>query len=159
VYVDGGFLCNYPLQQCIDQIGNPDEIFGLNKKGFPKKSPNTSLSEHKVESSNGVGVITQDKALCREDDSLRSPDITQNAGSTTEEYKNITEYLLDILAKTVKKLIVEKTNSKYTMEICDTKTSVWGVYDVIKTKETRAAKIQYGAQLWREWAYSGARYN
>ena len=145
VYVDGGFLCNYPLQQCIDQIGNPDEIFGLNKKGFPKKSPNPSG----VEPSNDV--LIKDKALLTEDDSLRSPDITQNAGSTTEEYKNITEYLLDILAKTVKKLIVEKTNSKYTMEICDTKTSVWGVYDVIKTKETRAAKIQYGAQIWKEY--------
>ena len=119
VYADGGFLCNYPLQQCIDQVENQDEIFGLNK---------THLTDTTV---------------------LENEDLNNHA--STKEYKNITEYLLDIITKTVKKLIVEKTHSKYTMDICDTKTSVWEVYEALKTKETRAAKIQYGAQKWEEF--------
>jgi predicted patatin/cPLA2 family phospholipase len=28
-YVDGGFVCNYPLNQCIERVGNSDEILGL----------------------------------------------------------------------------------------------------------------------------------
>lgn len=34
VYVDGAFLCNYPLKQCIEIAGSPDEIFGINKIGI-----------------------------------------------------------------------------------------------------------------------------
>lgn len=30
-YVDGGFLCNYPINQCLEMAADPDEIFGLNK--------------------------------------------------------------------------------------------------------------------------------
>lgn len=32
VYVDGGIICNYPLQKCIDRGISPEEIFGLKKK-------------------------------------------------------------------------------------------------------------------------------
>ena len=136
VYVDGAFLCNYPLQHCIDQIENQDEIFGLNKTWIPENLK----TQRGVESSNDV----QDKELF---DHLHSPDVPQNAG----EYKNITEYLLDILAKTINKLIVEKTDSKYTMDIYDKETSVWELYEALKTKESRATKIQYGAQKWEEF--------
>ena len=28
-FIDGGFLCNYPIKQCIDMNYNKDEIFGI----------------------------------------------------------------------------------------------------------------------------------
>ena len=28
-FIDGGFLCNYPIKQCIDMKYNKDEIFGI----------------------------------------------------------------------------------------------------------------------------------
>jgi len=31
-YVDGGIVCNYPINQCILRAGNVDEIFGLRNK-------------------------------------------------------------------------------------------------------------------------------
>lgn len=31
-YVDGGVVCNYPMNQCILRAGNVDEIFGLRNK-------------------------------------------------------------------------------------------------------------------------------
>jgi len=127
VYVDGGFLCNFPLQQCIDQVDNPDEIFGLNKHG---------IVGEKTE-----GSILFDDAANTES---RKPE-------KIPEYGNITEYLLDVIAKTSKKLVVEKTTSKYTMKIADTITSAWEVYEAVKTKESRVAKIQYGADAWQEY--------
>ena len=117
VYIDGGFLCNYPLKQCIEQVENTNEIFGMNK-----------ISIHK-----------QTKDECG-----------QNISSN--EYGNIIDYLLDIIQKTGKKLINEnKTTHKYTLEISDTATSAWEVYEALKTKETRHAKIEYGAESWREY--------
>jgi predicted acylesterase/phospholipase RssA len=113
VYVDGGFLCNYPLQNCIDQIDDPDEIFGLNK----------------------ISIKSQEEPKT----------------GPSSEYGNIIDYLLDIIAKTVKKLVVEKTESKYTMEIPDMVTSAWEVYEAVKTRETRTAKIQYGSDMWQEY--------
>ena len=110
VYVDGGFLCNYPLQQCIAQVENPDEIFGLNKCG-----------------------------------------INMPSKKETKEYENIIDYLLDIIGKTVNKLVVEKHISKYTMEVPDNVTSVWEVYKTVKTRESRTAKIQYGVDSWQQY--------
>jgi len=110
VYVDGGFLCNYPLQQCIDQVENPDEIFGMNK--------------------------------------IHAPDVSDEPKI---EYENITNYLLDIIAKTVDKLILKPPSSKYTMEFVDTVTSVWEVYEALKTKESRAKKINQGAVEWQKY--------
>jgi predicted acylesterase/phospholipase RssA len=117
IYVDGGFLCNYPLQQCISQVENPDEIFGINKTR-----------------------IKNDPSLVPEPDSKKTP-----------EYGNIIDYLLDIIAKTIKKLIIEKTKSKYTMEIPDDVASAWQLYETVKTKESRANKIQYGVDSWKEY--------
>ena len=109
VYIDGGFLCNYPLKQCIAQVENPNEIFGMNKIGINKQT-------------------------------------------LSNKYGNIIDYLLDIIQKTGKKLINEnKTTHKYTLEISDTVTSAWEVYEALKTKETRQAKIEYGAESWREY--------
>lgn len=181
VYVDGGFLCNYPLQQCINQIENPDEIFGLNKTVHNKTKMNTEtelasfstisteaqsfqyftsgnetndlLEPHKC---NTVSEGSKEKQLpstyspTRRGSNRSSTNEPLNP-SRTEEYKNITDYLLDIIAKTVKKLVIEPTPTKYTMDIYDTKTSVWELYEVLKTKETRAAKIQYGVQKWQEY--------
>lgn len=127
VYVDGGFLCNYPLQQCIAQVEDPDEIFGLNKRGLKK----------------------QDEPILF--DSVIKEENHQSTKESTKEYENIIEYLLDVIGKTVKKLVLEKTNSKYTMEIADTVTSAWEVYEAVKTRESRAAKIQYGADSWEQY--------
>ena len=121
IYIDGGFLCNYPLQQCIDQIENPDEIFGINKTTIVEKS----------NSSEDINI--------------------SNKPEKSTEYENIIDYLLDIIAKIGKKLILEKTKSKYTMEIKDITTSAWEVYETIKTKETRSAKIQYGVESWKDY--------
>lgn len=35
VYVDGGFLCNYPIEECLRVVENPDEVFGMNKVHDP----------------------------------------------------------------------------------------------------------------------------
>jgi hypothetical protein len=110
VYVDGAFLCNYPLQQCIDQVENPDEIFGMKKIN----------------------------------------DQTASA-EPTAEYENITNYLLDIIAKTSKKLVVEPPKCKYTMEFVDPAATVWEVYEVLKTKESRAKKISQGVEEWQKY--------
>jgi predicted acylesterase/phospholipase RssA len=129
VYVDGGFLCNYPLKECIAQVENPDEIFGLNKHGIS------------ISTENKEGAILYDDDANNES---RKPE-------KTPEYGNITEYLLDVIAKTSKKLVVEKATSKYTMRITDTITSAWEVYDAMKTKESRSAKIQYGVDAWQQF--------
>jgi len=113
VYVDGGFVCSYPLQQCIDQVEDSHEIFGINKCSL--KSPVSPTKE------------------------------------ATKEYETIIDYFLDIIGKTVKKLVVEKTASKYTMEIEDRATSAWEVYEAVKTRESRAAKIQYGVDAWQQY--------
>jgi predicted acylesterase/phospholipase RssA len=128
IYVDGGFLCNYPLQYCMEQVDNPDEIFGINKLGIVSKPQNQtaiSLGGSKTE---------------------------------TNDYGNIVDYLLDVIEKTVKKLVVEITQSKYTMEIHDTVTSAWEVYEAVKTKESRTAKIQYGVDTWKEYKNKFAKY-
>lgn len=39
-FIDGGFLCNYPIKQCIDMKYNKDEIFGI---FFSYKSTNSSI--------------------------------------------------------------------------------------------------------------------
>jgi predicted acylesterase/phospholipase RssA len=119
VYADGGFLCNYPLQQCIDQVENPDEIFGINKTRIKTEPGQDQNPECKKE--------------------------------PTSEYGNLIDYLLDIIAKTIKKIVFEKTKSKYTMEIPDDVASAWQLYETVKTKESRSAKIQYGVESWQEF--------
>jgi len=128
VYVDGGFLCNYPLQQCIDQIENPDEIFGLNKNGITKQ-------------------------LNQPNDDPSSPlsSTNEQEPAKQERYGNIVDYLLDIITKTLQKLAFERKTSKYTMVITDTITSALEVYEAVKTKETRSDKIQYGANMWHQY--------
>lgn len=134
IYMDGGLLCNYPLQQCIDQVADPDEIFGMNKIGLVNGLTNQS---------------TETDSFCDDDD---SPQKKEDKNKTkTKDYANIIDYLLDVIAKTAKRLMSENATSKYTMEIPDTITSVWEVYEVMKTKESRSSKIQYGVDSWKEF--------
>ena len=126
VYMDGGLLCNYPLKQCIEQVDDPDEIFGMNKIVLKNGSNDKEVIE----------------SFC---------DDLPNQKEQTKEYANIIDYLLDVIAKTAKQLMFENVKSKYTMEIADTITSVWEVYEAIKTKESRFAKIQYGIDSWKEF--------
>ena len=111
VYVDGAFLCNYPLQQCIEQVDDPDEIFGINKSIIY----NSSETPKKV------------------------------------EYDNLIDYLMDIIDKTGHKLIMDAATSKYTMVIADICATAWELYETIKTRESRSAKIQYGVDSWTEY--------
>lgn len=40
-FIDGGVVCNYPLQYCIDSGKNPDEILGFKNYYDPSKKQNT----------------------------------------------------------------------------------------------------------------------
>ena len=50
-FIDGGFLCNYPIKQCIDMKYKKDEIFGIY---FSYKSTNTSSIN---ENTNMINVL------------------------------------------------------------------------------------------------------
>ena len=52
-YIDGGIICNYPLDKCIAANGNVDEILGFN---------NDYCSEKSSEKQNG-NSITDDSSL------------------------------------------------------------------------------------------------
>jgi predicted acylesterase/phospholipase RssA len=32
IYLDGGFISNYPINRCLEQVENPDEILGFKRK-------------------------------------------------------------------------------------------------------------------------------
>lgn len=144
VYVDGAFLCNYPLQQCMDRVENPDEIFGINKistKTNTKYLPFDSLGKEMIANSDADNPSSLEEK-CEKD---------KNEKSETPEYGNIVDYLLDIIAKTVKKLAIEKTKSKYTINIVDKSANAWEIYKALKSKESRSARIQYGVDSWNEY--------
>ena len=150
VYVDGAFLCNYPLQQCMDQVGNSDEIFGINKistKPNTKCLPFDSLGKEMIANSDADNSSSLEEK-CEKD---QNDQVDQNEKSETPEYGNIVDYLLDIIAKTVKKLTIEKTESKYTINIVDKSTNAWEIYKALKSKESRSARIQYGVDAWNEY--------
>jgi len=46
-YVDGGVICNYPINQCISRAENIDEIFGLRNK-YTKKDENIVKNESTI---------------------------------------------------------------------------------------------------------------
>lgn len=46
-YVDGGVICNYPINQCILRAENIDEIFGLRNK-YTKKDENIVKNESTI---------------------------------------------------------------------------------------------------------------
>jgi NTE family protein len=46
-YVDGGVVCNYPINQCISRAENIDEIFGLRNK-YTKKDENIVKNESTI---------------------------------------------------------------------------------------------------------------
>jgi len=46
-YVDGGVICNYPINQCIMRAENIDEIFGLRNK-YTKKDENIVKNESTI---------------------------------------------------------------------------------------------------------------
>lgn len=65
-----------------------------------------------------------------------------------ENYGNLVEYLQDILNKTVYKLAYETVDVKHTIMFEDDLTSATQVYNAIKTKEARIAKVQMGVDAW-----------
>lgn len=130
-YADGAIFCNYPIAQCVKMASDPEEIFGLNKT-----------------------LRDQDKPL--------------------EQYGNLVEYLLDILTKIMMKLEhktadIAKNNvaslsevggfsptdsrgeNKNYIAFPDEFSSTSQVYNAIKTKESRLAKVQTGVDLWNEF--------
>jgi predicted acylesterase/phospholipase RssA len=140
VYVDGAFLCNYPLQQCIDQVENPEEIFGINK--ISTKSNTVCLPFDSLGNEINTTADVENYKPKEEKEETNAP---------TPEYGNIVDYLLDIIAKTVKKLTNERTESKYTINIVDKSTNAWEIYKALKSKESRSARIQYGVDSWNEF--------
>lgn len=109
-YVDGGILCNYPLNQCLQVALDPDEILGMNK-GSP------------------VELVTPEAPT----------------------YANIMEYLADIILKTTRKISIQPIKIAYTLEFCDGITNALTVFNAIKTREARAAKIQMGVEVWNQF--------
>jgi predicted acylesterase/phospholipase RssA len=87
---------------------------------------------------------------------IRKTSCTTNPSTNIQDYPddkprygNIVEYLIDLIYKISKTNHAEKTIHKYTMEVEDEITSVWEFYKVIKTREGRSSKIQYGVDVWR----------
>lgn len=112
-YVDGGFLCNYPLNECLKIAEDPDEVFGMNKIDPPTK----------VE-----GVV---------------------------EYRNLIDYITDIIVKTMEKLSVGPTKIRNTVDFVDEDSdALRSVYNVIRSRETRLAKVQEGVDRWSQFKNS-----
>ena len=42
IYLDGGFISNYPINRCLEQVENPDEILGFKRKFQNTDKPATS---------------------------------------------------------------------------------------------------------------------
>ena len=113
-YVDGGFLCNYPLNECLAIAEDPDEVFGMNKVDPPSKTQ-----------------------------------------KDTPEYGNLIEYIADIIVKTMEKLSSGPTKIRNTIEFSDEDSdALRSIYNVIRTKETRAAKVQEGVDYWNRFKAS-----
>jgi predicted acylesterase/phospholipase RssA len=55
-YIDGGIICNYPLNKCIEANGNVDEILGFNND----YSSESSDKNNNTEQSN---IITNESSL------------------------------------------------------------------------------------------------
>jgi predicted acylesterase/phospholipase RssA len=146
LYVDGAFLCNYPIQKCIDQVENPDEIFGINKISTRLKTK--SLPFDSLGKEMGKNTETENYTPKEEKEENEKE---KEGKYETPEYGNIIDYLLDIIAKTVKKIAIEKTKSKYTIDVVDNGTNVWEIYKAIQSKESRSARIQYGVETWNEF--------
>jgi predicted acylesterase/phospholipase RssA len=39
IYLDGGLICNYPINQCLARVENPNEILGLTRRFNPSTEP------------------------------------------------------------------------------------------------------------------------
>jgi len=79
------------------------------------------------------------------------PPLCEEDTAPSPNYSNIMEYIADIISKTMKKLSIPPTKIRYTMNFSDGTASVLSVYDTIKTRESRAAKIQDGADAWNQF--------
>ena len=83
-------------------------------------------------------------------DTNTSPNVPILIKKVSSPKRNLQEDIIKV-AKTIKKIVFEKTKSKYTMEIPDDVASAWQLYETVKTKESRSAKIQYGVESWQEF--------
>ena len=112
-YVDGGFLCSYPLNECLKIAGDADEVFGMNKIDPPSKTQHTKEKKE------------------------------------AQEYGNLIEYIADIVVKTMEKLSSGPAKIRNTIDFFDEDSdALRSIYNVIRTKETRAAKVQEGVDYW-----------
>ena len=108
-YIDGGMLCNYPVNQCISMVEDPDEIFGMNK----------------IEDVESEPAVTN--------------------------YANLMEYTIDIVMKTARKISIQPIEIKHTLNFCDEITTAWEVYNAMKDRESRTAKVQKGVEGWTKY--------
>ena len=111
-YIDGGMLCNYPVNQCLHLVEDADEIFGMNKTVSVESEPTVASTN----------------------------------------YTNLMEYVFDIVAKTARKIRNQTVQIKHTLEFLDELTTAWEVYNALKDRESRTAKVQKGVDIWTNYA-------
>jgi len=66
-----------------------------------------------------------------------------------ETYNNLAEYLSDLLEKIILRLSKKEAEIKHCIVFEDDFTSATQVYNALKTRESRTAKVQFGADLWK----------
>jgi predicted acylesterase/phospholipase RssA len=54
-YIDGGIICNYPLDKCIETYGNVDEILGFNNDYSSQKKESNNKEQN--------NIITEESSL------------------------------------------------------------------------------------------------
>jgi hypothetical protein len=62
------------------------------------------------------------------------------------------EYVFDIVAKTDRKKRIPSVQIKHTLEFLDELTTAWEVYNALKDRESRTAKVQKGVDIWTNYA-------
>jgi predicted acylesterase/phospholipase RssA len=74
------------------------------------------------------------------------------ADISAEHYNNLVDYLSAMFNKAIAKLCYEIVHVKNEIAVNDEFTSAKQVYNSIKTKEARTAKIQLGVDVWKEFS-------
>ena len=117
-YCDGGFLLNYPLQACLDQGVDPDEVLGITRIS----GPNTRTVD-----SSGNQILMSD---------------------TITESSTLLDYLMVILNKLVKMIIKRPTITiKNEYRVVAPPLSIFNICNATTNMEERIRLINIGSDL------------
>lgn len=97
-YIDGGLMCNYPLNQCLREHTNKDEILGI-KISFNKETDNFNNVEVTTESS------LLDYIMCLTINSMnfiRNTVVSENIDNTVRCYVTDNPLTIDIIQESIK---------------------------------------------------------